>query len=222
MRTVNSLLIVAVLLFATVMIWTYAAVRGNDQTFQSGAGIGGGPGDLNSSNNQTNYRGQLITLLPEHGNVAIMHLTMLYDGKDTRETSKKLEDNGGKLADVIKTLGTTTDRELFLRTFRGHIKEYENYTKAKKANNQAAMNAAKEHLQMHAMEFGELTHKLMPSISEVKGTALMNDHAALTLAIVDAHAKGDTAQKLIEMSNANTQALQFAEELATGAENASK
>ena len=215
MKAVNSLLVIAILLFGTVMTWTYFAVSGDQPTSLPQAGIGGGP-------ETTNFNSQFRILLPEHGNLAIQHLTDLYDGRDTPDTSRNLEDNALKLGDVIKQLGTAADREAFLRSFRGHIDEYEIYAKGRKENKPAAMNTAKENLQMHAMDFGNLANKLMPSISEQRGTELMNEHVTLTLAIIDAHAKGDTAQKLRLIKAANAQALRFADELAKGAEAANK
>jgi hypothetical protein len=215
MRAVNSLLVVAILLFATVITWTYFSVRGDQTSSPPQAGIGGGP-------ETTNFNSQFRTLLPEHGNLAVLHLTNLYDGKDTANTSQSLEDNAQGLGDVIKQLGTAADREKFLRTFRGHIDEYEIYTTGRKENKPEAINIAKENLQMHAMDFGNLAHKLMPTISEQRGTELMNEHVTLTLAIVDAHAKGDTAKKLQLMKDANAQALRFSGELAKGAEATNK
>lgn len=214
MRVVNSLLVIAILLFATVMTWTYFAVRGEQGTINPQAGIGGGPNDQQSSNYQIEFR----TLLTEHGNLATLHLGKVYDGQSIADTSRKLEDNSNKLADLIKELGTAADRTAFLRAFRGHIQEYENYTVGVKEDDQQAKAAAKENLKMHAMDFGNLANKLMPTISEEKGTKLMNDHVNLTLAIVDAHASGDRSKKLEAMYRANQQALQFAGELAKGAD----
>lgn len=215
MRVVNSLLVIAILLFATVMTWTYFSVRGDQPSSLPQAGIGGGPND-------TNYNAQFNALLVEHVNLTTIHLTNLYDGNETADTSRKLEDNAQKLADVMKQLGTPADRDAFLRTFRGHIDEYEIYTKGRKENQPLAMNTAKENLQMHAMDFGNLIHKLMPTISEERGTALMDEHEKLTLVIIDTHAEGDTAAKRNAIRNANAQAVTFAEALSNGAEETSK
>lgn len=214
MRAVNSLLVIALLLFVTVMSWTYFSVRGNQTVSYPQVGIGGGPNDTISS---VNYKEQFRTLLAEHGTLTTVHLTNVYDGNDTAATSGLLEDNAQKLGDIFKKLGTTADKEAFLKTFRGHIDEYEIYTKGRKENKLEAMSTAKENLQMHALDFGKLVHKLMPSISEQRGTQLMNDHAALTLGIVDAHASGNAANKLEAVKNAKIQATEFADELAWGA-----
>jgi hypothetical protein len=219
MKAINSLLIVAILLFGTVIGWTYFAVQSDQTASYPQAGIGGGPNDTVSSKN---YDTEFRTLLTEHGNLASGHLMNLYDGRSTSESARALEENAELLGDVIKELGTAADREAFLRTFRGHIDEYEIYTKGLKENKPAAMNTAKENLQMHAMDFGNLVHKLMPTISEERGTELMNAHANLTLAVIDAHAKRDNAKGLEAARAANTQAIQFAEELAKGAEAARK
>jgi hypothetical protein len=219
MKAINTLLVVAILLFATVMTWTYFAVHGSDSSSLPTAGIGGGPGENTAD---TAFRDQFLTLLPQHGNLAATHLINLYDGKDTSTTSRRLESNAYQLADVIKQLGTSADRAVFLQAFRGHIKEYENYTQALKNNNPVAMNTAKENLRMHAMEFGDLANKLMPTISKTRGTQLMTDHISLTLAIIDDHAKGDNEKLQTDKKNATMQAEKFAEELARGANQASK
>jgi hypothetical protein len=213
MKAVNSLLVIAILLFATVISWTYFAAKSTNNSPLPQAGIGGGPVDSTGSD----IREQFQTLISEHGNLAVAHLSDLYDGKDTSDTAKKLDDNAIKLANLIKQFGTSTDRELFLQDFRGHIKDYENYTKARKANNQPAMNEAKENLRMHAMEFGDLVHKLMPTISKETATQLMSDHMSGTLEIVDAHAIGDTAKELTAINQAKAQGIQFANTLADGA-----
>jgi hypothetical protein len=215
MKAINSLLVVSILLFATVMSWTYFAVRGDQASTLPQAGIGGGPESPPDT-------AQLRTLFAEHGNLAVTHTTNLYDNKDISNTARQLENNTQALSEVVKELGTAADREAFLRTFRGHIDEYEIYTKGRKENQPAAVNIAKENLHMQAMDFGNLVHKIMPSISEQRGIELMNEHATLTLSIIDAHAKGDTSKKLNAMENANAQALIFAEELGAGAEEASK
>lgn len=173
MKTVNTLLIIAILFFTTVIGWTYFTVRGDGQDTQPQVGVGGGP----EISQDTNFRVSFLKLLPEHANLAATHLTNLYDGKDISETTKLLETNSQKLSTLMGELGTSSDKETFLRMFRGHISEYENYTNAKKANNQNGMNTAKENLSMHAMEFGEITHKLMPSISEQRATELMSDRS---------------------------------------------
>ena len=124
MRTINSLLVIAILLFATVMTWTYFAVSGDQGTTNPQAGIGGGPNEQQSPNYQMEFR----SLLTEHGNLAALHLSNVYDGQSTADSSRKLEENSEKLGNLIKGLGTSADRSTFLRAFRGHIQEYENYT----------------------------------------------------------------------------------------------
>lgn len=213
MKAVNSLLIIAILLFATVITWTYFAVRGTEQSSLPQAGIGGGP----EPPDENNFRVQFQTLILEHSNLAITHVTALYDSEDTSETARKLEANTQKLADVFKQLGTATDRELFLQAFRGHIRDYENYTKARKDNNQPAMNKAKEDLRMHAIAFGDLVNKLMPTISRESATQLMSDHMSITIAVIDAHANGDAEKELSEIHHAKAQGVQFANALADGA-----
>ena len=79
------------------------------------------------------------------------------------------------------------------------------------------MNEAKENLHMHAMEFGDLVHKLMPTITQETATQIMSDHMNGTLAIVDAHANGDSAKELTDINQAKAQGVQFANALADGA-----
>jgi hypothetical protein len=213
MKAINSILLVAVLLFATVITWTYFAVKANDNGVLPQVGVGGGPADTEG----TDYRTQFQSLVSEHGNLAVAHLSNLYDGKDTMESAKKLDDNAKQLAALMRQFGTSADGYAFLHTFRGHIKDYENYTKARKANNQPAMNEAKEDLRMHAMQFGDQVHKLLPTISVETATQLMSDHMTGTLAIVDAHANGDSAKELTLINQAQAQAVQFANTLADGA-----
>jgi hypothetical protein len=161
-------------------------------------------------------RVNLHALLTEHGNVAASHLSDLYDGKDTKETGKKLEENTQKLADMIEELGTAEDREAFVTTFRGHIKEYENYTMGLKDQDETKMTAAKEMLMQHAADFAALTNKLIPAVTAQRAEELMNEHGTLTLGIIDAHAQDDPTKKLTFMKDATVQANKFADELVKG------
>jgi hypothetical protein len=205
MKTINSLLLVAILIITTVMTWTYFAVRSEDSSLFPQVGIGGGP--------ETDSNASLTTLFTERTILTVTHVTNLYDGNDTTNTAHELEINTQNIGENIKKLGTAADKEMVVLIFENTLKEYEAYTKGLKGNNPELTNRAKENLQMQAMDFGNLIHKLLPTISEQKGTTLMDNQNIAMIKVIETHAQGNTLIKANAIEKANTQALQFAEEL---------
>lgn len=165
-------------------------------------------------------RVKLQALLNEHGILTGSYLTALYDGKDTTDSAKNLDENSQKLADFVSGLGAPKDR--FLTMWQDHIKGYEDYTQALKTQNQTGTADAKAGLDTQADKMGEMINKLLPSISPEHGTDLMKEHIDLTLSIIDAHAKGDSVTYAAEVAKAAAQATKFGSELADGFEQSVK
>lgn len=182
-------------------------------------GIGGGPGN-ETTITSANVRSSLQMLLPEHEVLANNHLQTLYDGKDTSETAKSLEDNNQQIALLIEQIGG--NKEEFLSLWRAHITGYENYTKTLKNNDEAEKSQAKTELTANAIQMGNMINQLIPSVSSQEGRKLMQEHINLTLSIIDAHSKGNTTEKLEQMTKASKQAFDFANTLADGIEKSGK
>ncbi len=154
-------------------------------------------------------------LTREHGVLASVHLQDLYDGKDISASSQLLEANGQQLADVMG-LADNQSREEFLRVWRSHIREYENYTRALREGNDGQRSQARQNLDSLSNEFGNLTNSLIPSISPGEAAGMMREHIAITLSIVDAHAQGNTTAKVNQMKAGYDQAGRFADRLVSG------
>lgn len=152
-------------------------------------------------------------LFTEYTSLVSLHLSNLYDGKETLSTKEQLDITIEEMGGAIETIGTNEDRQDFIKIFENHIEEYENYTTGLKEKNQQKMQTAKGKLAVHASELGKLVSKLLPSLPAGRGEDLMNQHTALMLAIVEAHAEKDTEKTLLLMKDASLQANLFADEL---------
>lgn len=179
-------------------------------------GIGGGPPEPpNTGNTTVDDEGSLNVLLQEHAINTSFHLQDLYDGKNVNESGARLQDNANKLADFFANR-VNIDRNEFLSMWNGHIREYENYTRAIKNNDSDGATKARENLSMHSVMMATELNRVVSSLPTPKIEQLMNQHIDLTLAVVDAHAAGDTAEKLSRSTQASTQAVEFADEIIGG------
>lgn len=217
MRTLG-LITVFVLFVIAVFFWSASNVINQIRSTQNSApqyGIGGGPGiDISVTANpeSSDESFSLPSLFQEHAITGAFHLQDLYDGKDTAESAGRLQTNGIKIAGYFKrNLGI--DENQFLEMWDGHIREYENYTNSLKNNDRAGTGKAREALNGHAIMMGTMINRARPDIPASGVERLMNEHIDLSLSVIEAHARGDTATKLEQATKASTQAVAFAEAL---------
>lgn len=178
-------------------------------------GVGGGPPTQSPSTGTTTTDDELNldVLLQEHALNASFHLQDLYDGKNVDDSGARLQENSNKIADYF-AYRTGIDRGEFLSMWNGHIREYENYTKALRDNSQQARALARENLNMQAVMMGTELNKVVPNLPSEKVEKLMNGHTDLTLSIIEAHATGDTSGKFARSNQAIIQSVEFADEIA--------
>lgn len=143
-------------------------------------------------------------LFADYTSLVILHVTNLYDGKETLSTKAQLSSTIQKMADELSTVGEKETRQDFSNIFQKHIEEYENYTVGLKENDISKMDAAKKQLAKDAHNLGILYGG---------GEDLMNQHTALILAILNTHAQKDIEKKQLLIRDANLQASVFADEL---------
>ena len=217
MRKLGYITIVVLAVIA-VFLWSAGRVTRNNNNLQSTGpeyGVGGGPGfDLSKSGNQTTIDEsvKLNALMQEHAINASFHLQDFYDGKDTGVTSGKLQQNSIEVARFFeRKIGV--DENSFLSMWDAHIREYENYVNALKNNDRTGTAEARSSLNNHSTMMGAMINRAKPNIPTSEVARLMNEHVDLTLSVIEAHAKGDTAEKLSQSSKASAQAVAFADAL---------
>ena len=157
-------------------------------------------------------RANLHKLFQEHAMKGASHLLNLYDEKDTSETSKAIEENTNDLVNFIAEL-SGKDPDPFHKVWERHLKDYENYTRAIKADDIQYADEARENLEEEAEELGRVVHFMIPDVSEQDVADAMQDHMDLTMETVDAHAEEDNAQKAALMVKSSSQAVKLAEVL---------
>jgi hypothetical protein len=171
-------------------------------------GIGGGPPNMDTNFDlNLQERSQLHPLLQEHAAIAAMHLPRLYNGEDITETTEKMQENTEKLSEFYN------DNPRFVNSWREHIEMYEAYTLALKENNSEEVQIIKGQFTDHSREFGQIINSITPSVTEDEAADTMNEHAILTLSIIDAHAQNDDSEKAAQIAKASAQAIEFAETL---------
>lgn len=168
-------------------------------------GIGGGPGGSSDSVQMT-----LNNLFVQHGVLTTLHLEEVYDGKDTTASSQQLKDNAQQIANNIGAKYGDKAKSTFLSMWSQHSTEYENYTRALKNNDANGMNTAKSNLAKISSDMGKFFNTLDSQLSPTQITNMMNDHIMLTLSIIDAYARKDTATMDKQIQAASEQAMQFA------------
>lgn len=213
----RSLIALALVLLVGIVGWgIYNSTNQTSKMNEFTPGIGGGPGNLTDPQATTPSRTQLQTLLNQHGILASNHLQTLYDGNNTSETSANLDRNSQDIANFMSQLGA--NREEFLKMWRQHITEYENYTNALRNNDTAGADQARDRLETASSNMGQMFNQIIPDVSADRATQLTQEHIALTLSIIDAHSRGDTSEKFSQIAEASLQATNFANELMDGLE----
>jgi hypothetical protein len=181
-------------------------------------GIGGGPGEVLQSPQQISPQTDLQRLFVNHGTSASEYLQAYYDGTNITEKEALLNENTEQLAAAVEQLGGS--REAFLVSWQGHIDEYKNYTTALKNNDREGTAQARGTLNTHAEDMGRMISALAPAVSAEMAARLMNEHIDLTLSIIEAHARGDEAEKMAQSTRASVQAIRFANIVEDGLEEA--
>ncbi len=207
-------LLVSIVVILLAALWSgiFSINKSNKNSTQQ-YGIGGGPG-INTQNLTDNITLdeslKLNTLFQEHAITSTFHLQNIYDGKDTTESRKRVDENSMKISDFFaKEVGGNLKDE-FLGMWDGHIKEYENYTKSLKNNDIDGTAQARAKLSEHSLEMASALNKQIPELSTDQAANLMNEHIDLTLGIIEAHARGDSATQTTLTAKASTQAVGFA------------
>lgn len=203
--SIIGVVLVAVIIFSGLTILSNK--KGEDSGFVPG--IGGGPGNIREF-----PRSRLQLLLNEHGTLASAHLSALYDAKDTAQTTTDLELNNQKIADLLVPVGF--NREEFLRMWEQHIISYEEYTKAVRSNDRHMTDQIRIRLGNQAREMGIMMNKALPATLVETLSQLTQEHIDLSLGIIEAHARGDSHQKVTLMDKASAQAIKFANIIADG------
>lgn len=181
-------------------------------------GIGGGPPDIKTTPFPESIKlgRDLLILIPEHGILATNYLEAIYDGIDSSDVARDLENNSGQIALIFEKIGG--NREEFLGIWREHNREYEDYTKALKNSDRAGTAQAREALSNQAAQMGIYINKLLPTLSQEEIKHHMEEHIDLTLGTLEAYARDDSADRLIQMTKATSRAIEFANTLANGIE----
>lgn len=165
----------------------------------------------------SSLRIRLQTLLSEHTVLTGRHLESYYDDLAVTETEDALNENSLRIAELAAELGAS--EQAFLSMWDKHIDGYENYTKSLRDKDERTQTVTKAELDTLGEEMGQMIHKLIPAATIEEVTDLMNEHIALTLSIIEAHAKGDQAEKLTQEGKATIQAVKFANTLSDAIEN---
>jgi hypothetical protein len=188
----------------------------NDPKGQFIPGIGGGPGEVIVSPEPSETRIRLEALLTQHGTLGAEHLENVFEARGDSNIVAQLESNTQQIISQMVEYGAP--REEFTRMWRGHMSEYENYTRALKNNDLDGVDQARGNLTNHAADMGVMINRLFPSLKADQIKNIMNEHIDLTLSIIEAHSRGDSDQKLSKMDQATDQAIRFASTLAEGIE----
>ena len=216
----NRLLLIG-LIIATVIIGIILLNDTRNQTTQEAQQLGNDSAQPETQSNtdvNLQQRANLHKILQEHAITASMHLQNLYDEKDTTETENMLGQNTKQFIELMTNISNNSNQSTQTTTqletiWRGHIQEYEAYTQALMQNNTEQKEEARNNLQMHAEDFGNAVNALIPNVPAENATGAMNEHANLTLSIIDAHAEENTAEKMALSTQASAQAAGFAETL---------
>lgn len=219
----TTALIIAVLMFAagSLVGWTAAqASAASLSTTVPIVGVGGGPGPDTAaatlSTPAANTRLLLNSLFREHTVLAGTYLTTLYDGGDTTRLQQQLEANTNTIAGIVESVYGTSVMEGFVTYWRQHLDEYWNYVAASRNDDMADMNTARANLNSIAVNIGNVFDQAGTTLDAETITRHMMDHSNGTLALVDAHADGDTAAKADLLKNGYDQAGIFADSLVHG------
>jgi len=153
----------------------------------------------------SNLRLQMNNLMHEHAAVGAVTLTALYEGANTTGLMQQMTTNGNQIASYVQQAYGMDAHNTFVTLWTQHMQEYQNYTVARKNNDTAKMNSAKQHLQMIAVKIGNLFGAGQSTTANDVSSA-MTDHIDGTLAIVDAVAKGNTTQTALLTGNGYNQA----------------
>lgn len=156
-------------------------------------------------------RTNMHRILQEHAVTASLHLQALYDGQDTDETEKNLNENTIDFISLMQELSLNDSSEELETMWREHIRLYEQYTIGIRENNSQQAQQAQNNLEMHSREFGRIVNNLLPDVSEDRATQAMTEHVNLTLGIINAHSEEDDSEKATLSLRASTQAAEFAE-----------
>lgn len=173
---------------------------------------------INSSfhSNSTSLRLQLNNLLREHAALGAVTLTALYQGADTTHLMQLMNNNQTQLTAVVGQVYGTNVANQFNTLWTQHMKEYENYTLAKKKNDTAKMNQAKKSLQTISQKLGTLFSNSSNHLSASTVSSLMQQHINGTLAVVDTVAAKNATGNADALKAGYDQAGQFADVLAQG------
>ncbi len=206
----SVLVMVVAFILGGLIGWGVTGVSLNNEkgTAPPVVGVGGGP-----NNTQNELQLTLNNLLREHGNLAILHLQAIYDGKDPLPTGQQLDTNTKQLADLFSARFGNDAGDMFRQMWTDHINQYVNYTEALKANDGDRMNISKQRMEQLAAETGSMLHNLNQNINPGTVTEMMYEHITGTLAVIEAYAKGDQQNLIAEMKKANDLASRFAEYL---------
>jgi len=211
-------LAVLAIVIGGIILWSTVQVKNNTtHMFRANVSEANSNGITEAFNSPaTNLRLTLNNLLREHTTTGGALLIALFDGADTTRAEQLLNDNENELASVIQSVYGTTAHDTFVQLWTQHMQEYENYTIARKNNDTAKMNQAKQNLQTIATKMGDLFGGVSKNLSSSTVSNMMTQHITDTLALVDAAAQGNSTQVANMAKAGYDQAGQFADTLARG------
>ncbi|MGE5042344.1 MAG: hypothetical protein ACM3IJ_05595 [Candidatus Levyibacteriota bacterium] len=161
-----------------------------------------------------NIRLNLNTLLREHTVLGATLLKSLYLGQNTTQLQSLMDANQNELGNLVQTAYGTNAKNSFMALWSAHMKEYRNYTLAKKSNNTVGMNTARKNLQTISTSLGDLFAVNNMAASTI--ASLMQDHVNGTLAYVDAVAAKNTTAEANGLKQGYDRAGKFADALTMG------
>lgn len=190
-------------------IGSYVAQSKTTQTTSVIPGIGGGPSDtasINYSSDASNFRVRINSLLKEHGVLTSEYLAKIYDGDDVEIIKSNLDSNSDLISNEVGNIYGANTKNEFLRMWNTHIDQYEKYTDAIKSKNQNDTNEASEALREHAVQMGAFLSRIDNNFSAQRIANLFNEHARITLDVIDSHADQDEQAKIDSMKKSYDQA----------------
>lgn len=182
-------------------------IKGNPPTNNlPQVGVGGGPG----ANLPTSDQIILNNLLMQHATLTTLYLEEIYDKKDTTVSSEQLQNNTRQIVTFFTNRYGASTKDQLTSMWRNHITEYANYTNALKKNDTASMNVFRKSLSDISQAMGTFFSKYNANFSSAQVATLMQDHAGLTLSIIDAYAHKDSATMIRQIKAESDQMAQFA------------
>lgn len=166
--------------------------------------------------NASTLRATINSLLKEHTVLAGLTLTNMYDGKDITRLSQLMEANANEIGTLVQNLYGQNARDQFMSLWMQHMAEYRNYTIARKSNNTQQMTQARDNLTTIATNMGNLLGRTSKNMPANTVTALMAEHVAGTLSLVDAYAAKDLTRVADLTKNNYDQAGKFADTVTQG------